>query len=73
MDSATKQRILDGELDAYGDIVREHQGILLGYALRRLGDWTLAEEVVQLTFIRAYQLSGSGRSIFDRTGPSCSG
>jgi RNA polymerase sigma-70 factor (ECF subfamily) len=55
MNQATKQRILDGDLDAYGEIVREHQGMLLGYALRRLGDWTLAEEVVQLTFIRAYQ------------------
>jgi len=55
MNSITKENILAGDLDAYGDVVREHQGILLGYALRRLGDWTLAEEVVQLTFIRAYQ------------------
>lgn len=55
MDHDTKQQILDGDLDAYGDVVREYQGMLLGYALRRLGDWTLAEEVVQLTFIRAYQ------------------
>ena len=50
-----KQQILDGDLDAYGDVVREYQGMLLGYALKRLGDWTQAEEVVQLTFIRAYQ------------------
>ena len=55
MNDALKQRILDGYVDAYGDVVREHQGMLLGYALRRLGDWTQAEEVVQLTFIRAYQ------------------
>lgn len=55
MDQLLKERILDGDLDAYGDVVREHQGMLLGYALRRLGDWTQAEEVVQLTFIRAYQ------------------
>ena len=55
MDADTKQQILNGDLDAYGDVVREHQGMLLGYALRRLGDWTQAEEVVQLTFIRAYQ------------------
>jgi RNA polymerase sigma-70 factor (ECF subfamily) len=50
-----KQQILDGNLDAYGEVVREYQGMLLGYALKRLGDWTQAEEVVQLTFIRAYQ------------------
>ena len=55
MDSLTQQRILDGDLDAYGKVVRAHQDMLLGYALRRLGDWTLAEEMVQLTFIRAYQ------------------
>lgn len=55
MDARTKQRILDGDLDAYGEIVREYQGMLMGYAMRRLGDWRLAEEVVQLAFIRAYQ------------------
>jgi len=55
MNRFTQQRILDGDLDAYGEVVREHQDMLLGYALRRLSDWTLAEEVVQLTFIRAYQ------------------
>jgi RNA polymerase sigma-70 factor, ECF subfamily len=55
MDATAKQQILNGDLDLYGDFVREHQGMLIGYALRRLGDWRLAEEVVQLTFIRAYQ------------------
>jgi RNA polymerase sigma-70 factor (ECF subfamily) len=55
MNPFTQQRILDGDLDAYGEVVREHQDMVLGYALRRLNDWTLAEEVVQLTFIRAYQ------------------
>jgi RNA polymerase sigma factor (sigma-70 family) len=55
MDEVTKRRILDGDLDAYGEVVREYQGMLMGYALRRLGDWTQAEELVQLTFIRAYQ------------------
>mgnify|MGYP003858176075 FL=1 len=55
MDRLTRQRILEGDLDAYGKVVRAHQDMLLGYALGRLGDWTLAEEMVQLTFIRAYQ------------------
>ena len=55
MNEFAQQRILNGDLDAYGEVVREHQDMLLGYALRRLSDWTLAEEVVQLTFIRAYQ------------------
>jgi RNA polymerase sigma-70 factor, ECF subfamily len=55
MNSEIRQQILGGDLDAYGAEVREHQGMLMGYAMRRLGDWRLAEEVVQLTFIRAYQ------------------
>jgi RNA polymerase sigma-70 factor (ECF subfamily) len=54
MDILTKQRILHGDFDAYGDVVREYQDMLLGYALRRVRVWSLAEEVVQLTFIRAY-------------------
>ena len=55
MNPFIQQRIVDGDLDAYGEVVREYQDMLLGYALRRVKDWTLAEEVVQLTFIRAYQ------------------
>ena len=38
MNQFTQQRILDGDLDAYGEVVREHQDMLLGYALRRLSD-----------------------------------
>ena len=29
--------------------------MLLGYAIQRLSDWNSAQEVVQLTFIRAYE------------------
>lgn len=55
MDEILKNRILQGDLDAYGEVVREYQGMLLSYALRRLNDWSQAEEVVQLTFIRSHQ------------------
>lgn len=48
------RRVLDGDVDAYGEIVREYQGMLLGYASNRLSNPQLAQEVVQLTFIRAY-------------------
>ena len=48
------RRVLDGDVDAYGKIVREYQGMLLGYASNRLSNPQLAQEVVQLTFIRAY-------------------
>lgn len=49
------RRVLDGDIDAYEEIVREYQGMLLGYASQRLTDFSLAKEVVQLSFIRAYQ------------------
>lgn len=61
MDAEEKRRILAGDLDAYGVIVRQHQGMLMGYAMRRLGNWRLAEEVVQLTFIRSFQKLGEFR------------
>lgn len=55
MDEILKNRILQGDLDAYGEVVRKYQGMLMSYALRRLIDWSEAEEVVQLTFIRSHQ------------------
>jgi len=49
------RRIHDGERDAYAGIVTAHQGMLLAYAGFRLPDRDLADEVVQQTFIRAYE------------------
>ena len=48
-------QIRSGDLDAYEAVVRQYQGMLLGYAAHRLPDIDAAEEVVQLTFIRAYE------------------
>ncbi|MEO1999132.1 MAG: sigma-70 family RNA polymerase sigma factor [Planctomycetaceae bacterium] len=55
MQTETLEQILGGDLDAYDAIVRQYQGILLGYAAHRLPDIDAAQEVVQLTFIRAYE------------------
>lgn len=49
------KHILSGDLDAYEAVVRQYQGMLLGYAAHRLPDIDAAQEVVQLTFIRAYE------------------
>ncbi len=49
------RRVLAGDRDAYGDVVREHQEMLLAYAAFRLPDPALVDEVVQQTFIRAYE------------------
>lgn len=55
MQRATIDNILGGDLDAYDAVVRQYQGMLLGYAANRLSDIDAAQEVVQLTFIRAYE------------------
>ena len=49
MQQATIQNILGGDLDAYEAVVRQYQGMLLGYAANRLPDIDAAQEVVQLT------------------------
>ncbi len=55
MQRVTLEKILRGDLDAYEAVVRQYQGMLLGYASSRLLDIDAAQEVVQLTFIRAYE------------------
>lgn len=58
MDSAeadTIRRVLKGDRDAYGEIVRTHQDMLLAFAAYRLPDAALVDEVVQQTFIRAFE------------------
>ena len=55
MQQATREQIQLGDLDAYEMVVRQYQGMLLGYAANRLTDMDVAQEVVQLTFIRAYE------------------
>ena len=55
MQQATIENILSGDLDAYEAVVRQYQGMLLGYAANRLPDMNAAQEVVQLTFIRAFE------------------
>jgi RNA polymerase sigma-70 factor (ECF subfamily) len=51
----TLKRVLAGDRDAYSEIVAEHQDMLLAYAAFRLPDAALVDEVVQQTFIRAYE------------------
>ena len=55
MQQESIEQILGGDLDAYEAVVRQYQAMLLGYAVHRLPDINTAQEVVQLTFIRAYE------------------
>jgi RNA polymerase sigma-70 factor (ECF subfamily) len=52
---ATLKRVLAGDRDAYSEIVSEYQDMLLAYAAFRVPDAALVDEVVQQTFIRAYE------------------
>ena len=56
MDSLTTlvTRAQNGELDAYGTIVRRFQDMAVGYAYTVLGDFHLAEDAAQEAFIGAY-------------------
>jgi len=48
MQQETIQRIRHGDLDAYEAVVRQYQGILLGYAAHRLPDINAAQDLCQL-------------------------
>jgi RNA polymerase sigma-70 factor (ECF subfamily) len=51
----TLRRVLSGNRDAYSEIVAEYQDMLLAYAAFRVPDAALVDEVVQQTFIRAFE------------------
>jgi RNA polymerase sigma-70 factor (ECF subfamily) len=51
----TLRRVLAGDRNAYSGIVAEFQDMLLAYAAFRVPDAALADEVVQQTFIRAFE------------------
>ena len=51
----TIRQVLGGRKEAFADLVRAHQEMLLAYAAFRLPDPALVDEVVQQTFIRAYE------------------
>jgi RNA polymerase sigma-70 factor, ECF subfamily len=50
-----------GDLDAFTDLVREHQEAVWRFLWRLTGDRTLAEDLAQETFLKAYDRLGSFR------------
>ena len=53
-DDAVVARVLDGDREAYGIVVRRYHARCVRYAFRMLGDHSDAEDAVQEAFIRSY-------------------
>lgn len=49
------QQILSGEQDAFTALVKKYQKQVHAFAWRKLGDFHLAEEITQDTFLKVYQ------------------
>ena len=49
------QRVIEGDLDAFSILLERHHASCLRYARRLLGNAETAEEVVQDSFVRAFQ------------------
>jgi RNA polymerase sigma-70 factor (ECF subfamily) len=56
-----RARLRAGDQSAFGEIFDDHAAALYQYAVRTLGDWATAEDVVSLTFLEAWRLRGSLR------------
>ncbi len=54
-------RAKEGDLEAYGLVVRRFQDMAYGYGYSILGDFGLAEDAAQEAFVEAYQCLGSLR------------
>ena len=60
-DTTLMASVAVGEMDALGELVHRHQDKVLGLAYRMLGEWNLAEDVAQDTFVRVYRAAPSYR------------
>ncbi|MEQ1663849.1 MAG: sigma-70 family RNA polymerase sigma factor [Bdellovibrionales bacterium] len=65
-DNILVERAKNGDVEAFSELVLRHQKSLLRLAFRVIGDLELAQDVVQESFMKAYQKLSSfeGRSKF---------
>ncbi|MED7954807.1 RNA polymerase sigma factor [Streptomyces sp. BE20] len=56
MELSQRGRLRSGDQWAFGELFDETAGDLYRYAVRVSGDWAVAEDVVQLTFLEAWRL-----------------
>ncbi|MFG3054956.1 RNA polymerase sigma factor [Kitasatospora sp. NPDC048239] len=61
MELSQRGRLRSGDQWAFGELFDEAAGDLYRYAVRVSGDWSVAEDIVQLTFLEAWRLRGKLR------------
>ena len=54
-DTELIQRILDGDQNAFANLIRKYQKQIHTLAWRKIGDFQIAEDIVQETFLQVYQ------------------
>ena len=54
-DAQLIQRVLDGDDTAFSELVRKYQRSVHALAWRKIGDFHIAEDITQETFLKAYQ------------------
>ncbi|GAA3397781.1 RNA polymerase sigma factor [Cryptosporangium minutisporangium] len=67
MTRSLRQRVRDGDQDAFAELFEQSAARVYNYAFRLLGDWAAAEDAVSLTFLEAWRgrhkLAADGGSI----------
>ena len=58
-DAELIQRVLQGDQDAFGFLVKKYQKGVHALVWRKIGDFHIAEEITQDAFLRAYQKLGT--------------
>src|SRR5512136_417397 len=58
-DDVLVRRVRQGDLEAYGELVRRYQGSVFGVCYRMLGERREAEDMVQHAFLRGYERLGT--------------
>lgn len=51
-----RARVRAGEPDAFGELFDEYAAVVHRHAVRLTGDWVVADDIVSLTFLEAWQL-----------------
>jgi DNA-directed RNA polymerase specialized sigma24 family protein len=58
MEPTLRGRVRAGDPDAFGVLFDDHASAVYNHAFRLTSDWSLAEEAVSLTFLKAWRLRG---------------